>query len=454
MRFSKALLIASILSIATLSPTNASAAGEMLGKWHLQTASSRLHFQFELFEDHAFMGPWERMTGTVDQMTGEVHLTGPGSSWGGCDWRSGFDGRIAPDGRSLEGVVHWADGPDYGAFCYPVSYPVEGTRCGNGIIDSWEECDHLPGWPDCCSTECTLEGQGVACRIDDNPCTDDICDGAGTCEAFENSAACTPDGNCGTGLCAGGACEVEQPFDAGTPCDLDESVCTPDACDGVGQCAAASPIDCSPCTEECDSSFGCYTYITSDLIEQCEWNLAASMDLQSGESSERSLKMSMRGQVATEEIGDPTTTTSYTLCLFRDLYGSEIEVGRIEIPAGERCGDADCWKPRPQGFSYRKSDESGDGRLTARVSSRGPIGVKASGAQAISFPESLPGPFPESCSFPYLAMLVATDGESRSCWAQLLEPSIDTTSRFKGRGTPSVPGALQSKAAELPVCGF
>jgi hypothetical protein len=436
MRFSKALLIASILSIATLSPTNASAAGEMLGKWHLQTASSRLHFQFELFEDHAFMGPWERMTGTVDQVTGEVHLTGPGSSWGGCDWRSGFDGRIAPDGRSLEGVVHWADGPDYGAFCYPVSYPVEGTRCGNGIIDSWEECDHLPGWPDCCSTECTLEGQGVACRIDDNPCTDDICDGAGTCEAFENSAACTPDGNCGTGLCAGGACEVEQPFDTGTPCDLDESVCTPDACDGAGQCAAAPPIDCSPCADQCYPDIGCFVELPSE-VNQCDWNLSATLDVQTAEDNERSLKLGMRGKVAADELGNPTTT-SYTLCLFRDLVGIlGVEAGRIEIPADDGCGDDDCWDTLSKGFSYRKRDASGDGELKARLTPSG-IRMKAKGA-TVTVPSPLPGLFSTSYSNGFLTKFVASDGASQACWMQSLGPTIDTTDRFKGRGRPTIP---------------
>jgi cysteine-rich repeat protein len=54
--------------------------------------------------------------------------------------------------------------------------------CGNGTVDSGEQCDDgnaLDG--DCCSSTCQYEANGNVCTPDANVCTDDVCDGAGTC---------------------------------------------------------------------------------------------------------------------------------------------------------------------------------------------------------------------------------------------------------------------------------
>src|SRR5262249_56202883 len=34
---------------------------------------------------------------------------------------------------------------------------------------------------DCCSSSCQLDGAGIGCTDDGLACTDDLCDGAGTC---------------------------------------------------------------------------------------------------------------------------------------------------------------------------------------------------------------------------------------------------------------------------------
>jgi cysteine-rich repeat protein len=64
------------------------------------------------------------------------------------------------------------------------SFPVDGVRfglCGNGTIDSGEQCDDgnvTDG--DCCSSTCTFESAGTPCP-DAEDCTYDVCDGAGAC---------------------------------------------------------------------------------------------------------------------------------------------------------------------------------------------------------------------------------------------------------------------------------
>ena len=80
--------------------------------------------------------------------------------------------------------------------------------CGDNVLDLGEQCDDgnvLAG--DCCSPTCQFEALGSPCTSDGNPCTDDVCDAAGTCLHPNNVAACD-DGNPCTSpdTCVAGAC--------------------------------------------------------------------------------------------------------------------------------------------------------------------------------------------------------------------------------------------------------
>jgi hypothetical protein len=444
-RFLKAMLVAFLVATSSLPATDAAADGEMLGTWKLIPAWSPGPTTLELFADHGSLGGFP-VWGTVNQTTGEVHLQGWFQGWGDCSVPIRLDGWITLDGRSLEATVGWADNGGYGASCFSSPNSVQGTRCGNGIIDSWEDCDHT-GLSDCCTSDtCTFEAQGASCNtVDGNVCTDDICDGAGTCQAFSNTAACTPEGNCGTGLCTAGACELVEPFPAGTSCDLDWNDCTPDTCNGAGECSAAPEIDCAPCADRCYHSYGCIVHLPSDNVEPCDQTLSASIDVQTSEDSAGSIKWKMRGDVASADLGDPASATSYTLCLARFLSygglnddGTGYPVGQITIPADDGCEDEDCWKPLTDGFSYRNRGASGSGALRARFNSKG-LRIRAEG-EPVTLPTPLPGPFtPTPIEWRYLSKLVASKGSSRSCWAQAVTPVIDTPDRFKGRGRPEAP---------------
>jgi len=80
--------------------------------------------------------------------------------------------------------------------------------CGDGVLDAGEDCDDgnaLGG--DCCSASCEFEPPGGACGDNGNVCTDDQCDGAGTCDHRENQGVCDDGDPCTVAdACTGGAC--------------------------------------------------------------------------------------------------------------------------------------------------------------------------------------------------------------------------------------------------------
>jgi len=153
--------------------------------------------------------------------------------------------------------------------------------CGDGNIDPGEECD--PGAePLCCSDTCTNELDGLSC--DDgafctgvDTClagacvsTGDPCSGGSECNVVcnegpdtcfdANGTGCTDDGNvCTDDICNGsGSCV--HPGNLGGCNDLDACT-TADTCNGFGVCIGGPPPNCNDlnvCTDDsCDSGIGC-----------------------------------------------------------------------------------------------------------------------------------------------------------------------------------------------------
>lgn len=114
--------------------------------------------------------------------------------------------------------------------------------CGNGTNDgaaAGEECDDGAAngtASSCCSSTCKFKTSGSACSSDGNGCTDDVCNGAGSCTHPNNTAPCNDGSYCnGADTCSAGACAVH----AGNPCPPP---------DGDGNCSESCDEGSDSCT--------------------------------------------------------------------------------------------------------------------------------------------------------------------------------------------------------------
>ena len=150
----------------------------------------------------------------------------------------------------------------------------DGLFCNGNDTCSGGSCSIHAGNP-CPEIECNtcqedidscFDPAGTACTSDGNGCTDDECDGTGTCIHPNNNAPCDDGLFCnGLDICSGGSCSfhagtpcpetecntcqeaTDSCFDqAGTPCTDDGNVCTDDECNS-GVCT--HPNNTAPCDD-------------------------------------------------------------------------------------------------------------------------------------------------------------------------------------------------------------
>jgi len=106
---------------------------------------------------------------------------------------------------------------------------------------------------------------GTTCEADNDLCTNDICDGNGSCVFMKDRVCPGPTGECDGGTACnpttGGCDQLPDPV-LSTPCEADGNLCTTDHCNGQGQCVLLSEIQCAvanpPCEggQECDPNTG------------------------------------------------------------------------------------------------------------------------------------------------------------------------------------------------------
>jgi hypothetical protein len=441
-------LAALAFSLVMLVPSIAKADHDMSGRWLVVAIqngnqvieSSRWDVVQSGSDIELWIGSTHYYDGIIDTDTGDFeffmtndHFCGPNT----------LTGNVAVDGRTLTGIREMSF---YGGNCHPTLgcnvycvsgvLTLDGSRCGNQELDDGEDCDdgnREDG--DCCSSSCLLDPAGTACATDHDLCTDDVCDGSGACEHPFNTAPCADGEGCGTGNCSAGACQITAPEPLGTACDADSSLCTSDECDGAGACghpALPQGTDCDTddyeCTSAaCDASGQCIVDDVSacapcgvcggeqgcvrDVGDTCDNNLRVSIDLRLGEPESRRLSIKMKDQFLPGDLGDPMTSTEYTVCLYEnDLSGWDRVIGQVVVPPGGTCEGEACWTERPNGFRYKDETLASDGIKSMKLVDFRSITLKGEGS-GLDLPAALS---PEAYSI--YPKIIADDGVDRKCW--------------------------------------
>ena len=153
-----------------------------------------------------------------------------------------------------------------GSVCNP-----DASECTDDICNGSGSCLHpnkLPAQPctddglECTFDQCDGAGtcahpakvSGTACSSDGNLCTDDVCNGGGTCTHPNNSAPCDDGLFCnGSDTCSGGSCAAH----AGTPCaGVDGDVNCKETCDETNNNCLANDPNGSACSngQNCDGT--------------------------------------------------------------------------------------------------------------------------------------------------------------------------------------------------------
>lgn len=177
----------------------------------------------------------------------------------------------------------------------PTPTPTPVSICGNGILETGEQCDSTP----CCTSSCQFAAAGTACSDttvcngaetcdasgtcqagitldcnDNNQCTDDFCHVVLGCQhPFLTGPSCN-DGNACTinDMCVGGSC-------SGTALSCDDSnVCTDDSCNPATGCVNTNNI--APCNDGlfCTVSDVCAAGSCSGVPKVCTDNIDCTVD--------------------------------------------------------------------------------------------------------------------------------------------------------------------------------
>ena len=190
----------------------------------------------------------------------------------------------------------------------------DGLFCDGADICSEGACGHsgdpCSGGSECAATcnesaDNCFDQAGTACTGDGNVCTDDTCNGSGSCAHPNNTAGCEDGlfctvnevcsgGSCGAGvardcsnpssdICTIDSCSEQlrtcvntpDPGKNGTACN-DHDACTEATTCSAGLCVNGTPLNCDDgngcTTDSCDTATGCVnlTTVESRVCDSCE----------------------------------------------------------------------------------------------------------------------------------------------------------------------------------------
>jgi len=395
---------------------------------------------------------------------------------GVCDPASGVCSNPAkPDGAACNDTI-FCNGTDTcsaGACSLHAGNPcAAGGECANVCNEAGATCN-LPA--------------ATACSSDGNVCTDDVCDGAGTCSHTANSAPCDDGSFCdGADTCAGGTCSAHSGdpcatggecanvcneagatcnVAAATPCSNDGNACTDDVCNGSGTCthtnntapcsdsdpctvgdvcsagacvAGSSKLDCSdidPCTQDsCKVGVGCEHAQEPADPASCALALSAKLQISdaAGTAQDKLAWQWTKGEAFDQAaLGTPDLDTAYTLCVYDTAAGASSLAASIAIAPSSK-----LWSSiAPKGWNYTDKTGTSDGvtRLQLRTGNAGRTKILLTAGTSNL---ALPGAAGSTYFYDDPSVVVQLLSSAGRCWTSSFataEASANTPTSFKAR---------------------
>jgi cysteine-rich repeat protein len=306
-------------------------------------------------------------------------------------------------------------------------------RASTDLCDAAEQCD---GVGIGCPAD-VLRASGASCRV-----AAGVCDLAETCTG--TGAACPPDVKSTTQCrAAAGPCDLTETCsgsDDDCPTDLsaaDGSSCSDGAfCNGAEQCqSGACAAGTLPCSSFCDEGgdmcvSGCPSAPQACRTAEKSFVLVRNT---ANEARDKLLWKWIKGAATQlEELGDPTTSTDYALCLYIGTPPTLLPGGEIEVPA-----DPSRWSAvRTVGYQYTDVDASiaGAHRVKLKISDENKSRALVKG-KAAALPDP-PLPIAE-VALPLRVQLFNT--ATTACFESIFDSTsviVSTDELFKARTPP------------------
>jgi cysteine-rich repeat protein len=203
--------------------------------------------------------------------------------------------------------------------------------------------------------------------------------GPGACPTTDQRAIGRPQGAaCDVGAyeaapCGNGSLDPGEDCEDGNGTDGDgcDSNCTATGC-GNGVTTAGEECDDGNLADGDCCSSTCTLTVDEELVPAAA--RGSKVLVKEDPSGALKWKFKSTAPAGVEDLGDPTGSTSYTLCVLDESGATPSLVLAASAPAGGTCDGRPCWRSAGTGFVYSSSDE-GPGRLGKVKVKAGPGGT-------------------------------------------------------------------------------
>ncbi|MEO8604022.1 MAG: DNRLRE domain-containing protein, partial [bacterium] len=159
----------------------------------------------------------------------------------------------------------------------------------------------------------------------------------------------------------------------------------------------------------------------------------------------------LRGDVTSAaDLGDPLTTTTYTLCIYDQSAGvATVKLEAVLPPAGVCAGKA-CWSPTRTGFKYSDPRTETDGikSVALRAGAAGKAKIVVKGGRDFLDTPNLP-----LAQDPQVVVQLKNDSGGGRCWESRFSgpPKRNDSEQFRDKGDPAIPTAIPTGTATATI---